>query len=414
MSTPTIITSLTSEQPSETELTDAIIMAAERHRDDIIALSRAIGNDPELAFEEHRAAARVSALLASHGFDVEVGAYGLSTAVEASYGDGELTVAFVGEYDALPEIGHACGHNIIAAAGVGAAITLREFADRLGIRVKFLGTPAEELGGGKIIMLERGAWDDVTFSIMVHGGSGGQLRALDFPFPSNERIVATFTGRAAHSAMVPHEGINAGDAITLAQVGLGLLRQQLRTSVMVGSYVVEAGYSTNVTPERGVLEIEVRALDGEDWRDASARVRNVVEGAALATGCALELSHPEAPYAPLQSDSDLARCYDEALERLGYEFVERSPDLAGASTDMGNVSQFLPVIHPMITVGTSGAYPHHPDYTAEAISGAGDRASVDGATALALTALAAVQDAGIRTRLLVEQRMRAPFGASTA
>ncbi|WP_164863426.1 amidohydrolase [Agromyces sp. LHK192] len=389
--------------------------AVESHRDALVALSHAIGGDPELAFEEHRAAARVADVLEADGFAVTRGAYDLPTAVEAVYGSGDVTVAVVGEYDALPGVGHACGHNVIAGAGVGAAIGLRAVADRLGIRVKFLGTPAEELGGGKILMLQRGAWDDSTFSLMVHGGPWAQIASSGFATQAYERIIATFRGRAAHAAAMPHEGVNAGDAITLAQVGLGLLRQQLRKTIVVGSFVVSAGGATNVIPDTGVLEVEIRGNTDEEWRDARARVRRVLEGAALAAGCALEIEQPELPYAPLDSDADLSRLFDEAISGdLAYDLVPKPEGIAGGSTDMGNVSQYLPSIHPMIALLGVEAVPHHQSFAAAAVSPAGDRAVVDGAIALALTAVGAVEDDAVRERLLAAQAVRPRYLDSAA
>ncbi|MFE6964864.1 M20 family metallopeptidase [Agromyces sp. NPDC057679] len=413
---------LTNERPAAEaprtgagDITERIRGAIEGERERIVGLSHAIGEDPELAFEEHRAAARVAELLDGAGFSVSTGAYGLETAVEAVYGEGEVTVAVVGEYDALPGVGHACGHNVIAAAGVGAALGLSVVADELGFRVKFLGTPAEELGGGKILMLQRGAWDDATFSLMVHGGPFAQIATAGFASQAYERIIGEFRGRAAHAAAMPHEGVNAGDAVTLAQVGFGLLRQQLRKSVVVGSFVVEAGGATNVIPERGVIEVEIRGNTDEEWNDARRRVRAVLEGAAIATGCELEITQPELPYAPLRNDADLARLFDAAMtEELGYELAPAPDGSAGGSTDMGNVSQYLPSIHPMIVLEGVEAVPHHQSFAAAALSPAGDRAAVDGALALALAAAAAVADDVVRERLLREQRARRPYLESEA
>ncbi|MFF2388658.1 M20 family metallopeptidase [Agromyces sp. NPDC058104] len=410
---------LTNERPAAAGVAapvDRVRAVIEAERERIVALSHAIGADPELAFEEHRAAARVAEVLEAAGFAVEVGAYGLETAVEAVYGDGEVTVAVVGEYDALPGVGHACGHNIIAAAGVGAALGLKAVADELGFRVKFLGTPAEELGGGKILMLQRGAWDDATFSLMVHGGPFAQIATAGFASQAYERIRAEFTGRAAHAAAMPHEGVNAGDAVTLAQVGFGLLRQQLRKTVVVGSFVVEAGGATNVIPEHGVMEVEIRGNTEEEWNDARRRVRAVLEGAALAAGCALEVTQPELPYEPLRSDADLARLFDEAMvDGLGYELAPMPAGSAGGSTDMGNVSQYLPAIHPMIALIGVEAVPHHQSFAAAAVAPAGDTAAIDGALGLAFAAVSAVTDDAVRERLLTEQRARPPYReASTA
>ncbi|MFJ2619428.1 M20 family metallopeptidase [Glutamicibacter sp. NPDC087344] len=389
-----------------TRIREALDVARER----IIELNQAIGHDPELAFQEHRAAARVADLLESEGFTVTRGAYGLATALQADYGAGELVVAIAGEYDALPGVGHGCGHNVIAAAGVGAAIALKPVADELGIRVKFLGTPAEELGGGKILMLQRGAWDDATFSLMVHGGPDGQVPARGFRGQALEMIIAKFHGRTAHAAAAPQQGINAGDAVTLAQVAFGLLRQQLPKTVVLASYIAQAGGATNVIPDLGVLEVEMRGNTAQEWNDVRARARKALEGAALATGCTLELEYPELPYEPLDGDDDIAQIFDDMMvEELGYTLKVAPSDLAGGSTDMGNVSQYLPSIHPMIAFLGTEAYPHHVSFAQAAVSPAGDRAALDGALAMALTVATVAQDPAQRERLLAVQRERSPY-----
>ncbi|MCT9819565.1 amidohydrolase [Microbacterium sp. W1N] len=377
---------------------------------ELLELSHAIGADPELAFDEHRAATRVAAVLGRHGFEVEVGAFGLPTAVAATYGDGEVTVAVVGEYDALPEVGHGCGHNLIAAAGVGAAVALAAVADRLGIRVRFLGTPAEELGGGKIVMLEAGAWNDATFSLMVHGGMAEQYSAVGLTTQAFERVVARFTGVAAHAAAAPHDGINAADAVTLAQVAIGLARQQLRAGTVVSSFVEEAGRATNIIPALGVLQVEMRAVDRAEWDRARAKVRDCLEAAALATGCTLEIELPEPPYDVLAQHEPLARLWDDELVARGYDVLSHH-EMAAGSTDMANVSRYLPSIHPMIALRGSDAVPHTAGYAAAASSPAGDGAVVDGAIALALTAARAAADPALRAELLAAQAVRAPYPA---
>ncbi|MDO5745568.1 MAG: amidohydrolase, partial [Micrococcaceae bacterium] len=344
----------------------------------LIALSRRISARPELAFQEHYAAAEVAEVLESAGFAVERGAYGLPTALEAVYGEGECTVAIVAEYDALPGIGHACGHNIIASAAVGAALALKPLAAELGLRIKVLGSPAEEKGGGKIIMLNRGAWDDVDFSLMVHGATGKQTPCATMLTQAYEHLDVTFTGKTAHAAAAPHEGINAGSAATLAQVAIGLLRQQLKSSVVVASFVVSGGAASNVIPGEANLQVEIRAMENEDWIDAKERVRNCLRGAALATGCQLDMVQTEEPYAPMQQHGVMAGYWDKNLQELGYTLA--APDgTPGGSTDMGNISAYLPSIHPMIVLRESTAVPHTVEFAAAAISPAGDEALLNSA-----------------------------------
>lgn len=395
--------------------TDRIRSAIAAAEADLLRLSHEISDDPELAFAEVRAAERVAALLERRGFAVTRGAYELPTSVEGVFGTGDLTVVIPCEYDALPTVGHACGHNVIATASVGAALGLAEVADELGLRVVLLGTPAEEDGGGKILLLQRGAWDDAALSLMVHPAPAGQLPASGHLTLALEHIEIEFTGRAAHAAAMPHTGINAGDAVTLTQVGIGLLRQQLPKSIVVASRVVEAGEATNVIPARGLMEIEIRGTDPEEWTAARERVRRVAEGAAIATGCEWAIEQTEAPYEPLDSHAELSALWDRAVtEELDYVLGEPPRGFVGGSTDMGNVSQYLPAIHPMLEIRGTSASPHHPDFAAAARSEAGDRAAIDGAIALALTAAGAAASPELRERLLLARAERAPYAEFAA
>lgn len=390
----------------------AAVLEAEPH---LLELSHALSDDPELAFDEVRAAARVAAVLEDAGFTLTREAYGLPTAIEAVYGTGELTVVIACEYDALPGVGHACGHNIIAAAAVGAALGLAPLADELGLRLVLLGTPAEESGGGKILLLQRGAWDSAALSLMVHPSTAGQLPATGLVTFALEHVRVEFSGRAAHAAAAPQTGINAGDAITLTQVGLGLLRQQLPPATIVASRVVEAGVATNIIPDTGVMEIEIRGANAQEWNDVRARIRKVVEGAAIATGCTWSVEPTEVPYEPLTSDPDLADLWDGVLaEDLGYSSGSIPPGYVGGSTDMGNVSQYLPSIHPMLELKDVEATPHHADFAAAACSAAGDRAVVDGALGLAFTVAKAASLTELRARLLDLQAQRKPFATFDA
>lgn len=382
----------------------------DRHRDSLVAFSRAIHADPELAYAEHRAAARVAELLTEHGFDTTVGVHGLETAVEATLGTGDVTVTLCAEYDALPGIGHACGHNIIATAGVGAAIALAPLAEAAGIRIKLLGTPAEEHGGGKVDLLLAGAWEDSTLSLMVHGMSGIDAPSGAFAAQAVQRVAVTYTGRASHAAAAPQYGINAGAAATLALTGIGLLRQHLPAGTSVNAFVEHGGEVTNIIPARTVVQLEVRATEVDVWRETSRRVLACFEGAAIATGCDWQVEATEHPYAPLSSDPDLSRFWDTALGDLGRE-IDDSFALRGGSTDMGNVSQVVPSIHPTIAILGSDAAPHTPDFAAAAATPAGDRAALDGAAALARTVLDAVLDPAVRADLLRRQAER-PVGAT--
>ncbi|WP_420098699.1 M20 family metallopeptidase [Corynebacterium sp.] len=395
--------------------TDAVTARIDGHRDRLLEISHTLHANPELAFQEHASADLLAHELRTAGFDVTVGVYGLDTAIEATYGTGDFVVTVCAEYDALPGIGHACGHNIIATAGLGAALGLAEIADTAGIRVKLLGTPAEGHGGGKVLMLREGAWEDATISLMVHGGQdaghGSDARCGDFTSQAVDRFKVTYTGVPAHAAAAPQNGVNALDAATVALTSIGLLRQQLDNSVRVAGVVTEGGHVTNIIPEHTEIDAEVRAFDMDVLEDAKRRVMNCFEAGALASGCSWTVVETEPRYASLAQDPLLAEAWNTALTDLGRD-VTAQPGSAGGSTDMGNVSQVVPSIHPMIALLGVDAPPHTTGFAAGAATPAGDDAAVISAKGLALAAVTVALDPDARADLLARQAAR-PAGATT-
>ncbi len=378
-----------------------------RRTPELLELSHAIHADPELSWEEHRAAARVADLLESAGFAVTRAAYGVPTAVEGTIGSGDLTVVLCAEYDALPGIGHGCGHNVIAAAGVGAALALAPVADDAGLTVRLLGTPAEEHGGGKVALLNAGAWEGVDFSMMVHGMTGVDGSATSMRSTAVERFEVIFTGRTAHAAAMPEQGINAAAAATVALTAFALLRQHVSNQTNMNAFISEGGQATNIIPDRAVVQVELRAYDLEVWRDLKRRVLACFEGAAIATGCQWSWQPTEHPYAMVDSDPDLGGLWDANLVARGRTIVPESV-LGGGSTDMGNVSQVVPAIHPLIAfLGEVGPV-HSPDFTASAITTAADHAALDGAVILAWTAIDAALDPAVRAELKRRTAVRPP------
>ncbi|AGT91846.1 M20 family peptidase [Rhodococcus sp. WS1] len=366
---------------------------------DLIALSHSIHSDPELAFEEFRSAAKVSDLLAQHGFAVTHGIVDLPTAFDATYGSGELVIAICAEYDALPEIGHACGHNIIAAAAVGAGIALATVADELGITVRVIGTPAEETGGGKVLMLERGAFDGVGAAMMVHPGPIDIIGATSLALAD---IAVSYHGREAHASAAPEFGRNAADAATLAQVAVGLLRQHLQPGQQIHGIVSDGGTAPNIVPARSELLYYLRAETAASLANLSERADACFASGALGTGCTHEIRTVSPTYTELTPDPWLAAAYREQIVDLGRVPLaaewERSRPLG--STDMGNVTNVIPGIHPVIGLDSSGAVTHQPEFAAACITTSADRAVVDGAIALARTAVRVASDPEQRTRLL--------------
>lgn len=383
---------------------DRVRQRVQRARGELTALSHAIHSRPETAFNETDAARRVTALLAGYGFTVEHGAGGLDTAFTAVYGTGDLTIGLCAEYDALPEIGHACGHNIIAAAAAGAALGLTEAADELGIRITVIGTPAEESGGGKIRLLERGVFDDVSAAMMVHP-EGADVHPADVRTPAVARLTVTYTGRPAHAAATPHLGVNAADAAVVAQVAVGLLRQQLTGDCRIGLYVRDGGTATNIIPESSVLECEVRAHTTDTLADLRRRVTACFEAGAHATGADVDIADAGPDYAALEQDPALVDRFARNLAALGREPGQRGVRTVG-STDMGNVTRALPGIHPMIGIRGAQHRPHTRGFADEARSPAADEALLDGAVALALTGVDMALDPPTRERLITAQRER--------
>lgn len=377
----------------------------------LVEISHEIHDDPEIAFEEVRAANLVAAALRDAGFTATVGAFGVDTAIDASFGDGEFVVAICAEYDALPVIGHACGHNVIAAAGLGAAIALAAIADDAGLTVKLLGTPAEEHGGGKVLMLEGGAWEDATVSLMVHGAPGIDVRCESFATQAVDRFQVTYTGRPAHAAAAPDKGVNALDAATIALTAIGLLRQQLPGTVRTAAVITQGGEVTNIIPARTVLQAEVRSFDLDELRDAKRRVMACFEAGALASGCSWEQVRTEPRYDPLVQEPLLADAWNDALTELGREPIAFS-GMAGGSTDMGNVSQVVPSIHPGIAIIGSTSAPHTEGFAADAATPAAGRAVIDAAIGLAWAAATAALTPESRADLLARQAAR-PAGATT-
>ena len=362
----------------------------------LIGLSRMIHSHPELGFEEEQASNWCAEALTDGGFTVERGICGLPTAFAASAGTGPLTVAICAEYDALPEIGHACGHNVIAAAAVGTALALAPLADDLGITVRVLGTPSEEGGGGKILMMRRGGFDGVNAALMVHPAPSELDR---MPCLAVSHFDARYTGKEAHASAFPERGVNAADAITVAQVAIGLLRQHSSRDDQVHGIVTYGGAAPNVVPALAVAKFYVRAETLEALRVWEQRVVRCFEAGALATGASLEIA-PQGPrYSEFLTDEPMAALYRNNAEALGRVFATGSEGAMRASTDMGNVSLEIPSIHPLLAIDSLPAVNHQAEFATAAASPAADRAVLDGAAAMAWTTIDLASEAAVRARL---------------
>ena len=367
----------------------------EQARASLIELSHRIHANPELAYQERLSSGWVAEMLEQSGFEVTRGAGGLETALVGTYGQGPLNVAFVIEYDALPDVGHACGHNIIAASSVGAALGLAPLADELGVRVSAIGTPAEEGGNGKGALIDAGVFADVHCALMIHPGP------TDVAMPevlAAQTLEITYTGRSAHAGAYPERGINAGDAMVIAQVAIGQLRQSLLASDRVHGIVTLGGEASNIIPARTRADYMVRAATSARLGELRERVQRCFEAGALATGATLDvLLRPV--YDDMIHDPDLVAIYQRNAEALGRSFGGAS-DFNRFSTDMGNVSYVVPSIHPVLGVEADGASNHQPAFAAATVTPSGDQAVFDGAVALAWTAIDAALDERVRARLL--------------
>ncbi|SHG49151.1 M20 family metallopeptidase [Streptoalloteichus hindustanus] len=373
--------------------------AVDRHADTVVGLSRSLHAEPELAFAEHRSVAKVVEPLERAGFAVRRGVADLETAFTATYGSGDLVVGLCAEYDALPEVGHACGHNVIAAAAVGAGLALAEVADELGLTVKVIGTPAEEAGGGKVLMLERGVFDDVSLAMMVHPAPEEMASPTSLAITDLE---VRYTGRESHAAAAPHLGVNAADALTVAQVAIGLARQHFEPKQMVHGIVTRGGAAPNIVPAHTAAVFYLRAADVESLQRLENRIRDCFHAGAVATGCTHEVVQLGPPYAELDPDPWLADAYRAAVVELGRRPLspEEERTRSTGSTDMGDVTRALPGIHPTIAIDCGDAVNHQPEFAAACATPSADRAVLDGALAMAWTAVAAATDQTQRARLL--------------
>ena len=390
---------MTDADPKAHSIKDAAVSVIDRHLTDLVTLSHAVHATPELCFNETRSAKAVADALRAGGMGVTEGVYDLPTAFECRSGKGELVVAVCAEYDALPDVGHACGHNIIAASAVGAGIALAAVADQIGLQVRVLGTPAEEGGGGKIFMLERGAFEGVHAAMMIHPWPADRLTGACLAV---SHFDVHFTGREAHASAAPWEGVNALDAMTISQVALGLLRQQLPPGDQVHGVITRGGGAANVIPASVTGRFMVRSRTIDALSAAEPRVRACFEAGALATGCTVTYEELSPVYSHMEADSGLLAAYRVNAERLGRTFEADDADtpLPTFSTDMANVSLAIPTIHPLVRIETNGAVNHQPDFAAACITPSADAAVRDGAVAMAWTAIDAATDLAMRQRLL--------------
>ena len=367
-------------------------------RDELIDLSHRIHDNPELGYEEERASEWLSDYLDANGFSVTKGVCDIPTAFVARYGSGPLHIAICAEYDCLPAVGHACGHNIIAAMGAGAAIAAAKVADEVGLTISVMGTPAEEGGGGKILMLERGAFEGVHASMMVHPAP---LDVVELPIIAADHFDVYYTGKEAHASASPELGINAADALTIAQTAIGLLRQHIKQTDRIHGIVTKGGDAANIVPAHTSAHFMVRAKTLDELHEIRSKVNRCFEAGALATGATVEFRDSVAPYAQMHHDKAMAAIYKRNAEEIGRTFLDIGPmiDRGAASTDMGNISLAIPSIHPAIGIDSLPAVNHQPEFAAHCVTPPADKALFDGALAMAWTCVDLATDDEQVTRL---------------
>jgi len=363
---------------------------------ELLAVSHEIHAHPELAFEEVHASRLLAETARKRGLEATLGVFGLETAIAAEFGaTAQPTVALLSEYDALPGIGHACGHNIIATTALGAALGLAALGARLPGRVRWLGTPAEERGGGKEIMARNGAFEGTDAALMVHP-SGVNLATM--PCIAIAELEVTYRGVASHASAMPERGVNALDALVIAYQAVGALRQHIRSTERLHGIITDGGQAPNIVPERAAGRFYARAANAAQLAELKPRVEGCFRAGAEATGATLELAWGDVDYLDLNTSWPLARRFQANAEALGLTFFpyEKLPPGLQGSTDMGNVSHRVPSIHPMIAVAPPHVSIHNAEFAKWAGSEAGDRAVLDGAKALAMTALDFFCDSELR------------------
>ncbi len=345
-------------------------------------LSLKIHSNPEPGFQEVKAARWLTHYLKENGFSIEQGICELPTAFRGSYGQGKPAIAILAEYDALPNLGHACGHNLIAACAVGAGIASKPAIDQFGGSILVIGTPAEELYGGKAIMADRGAFNNLDIAMMVHPGAHDTATTQSLACVALE---VEFWGKAAHAAAHPEAGINALEAMLQSFTAINSLRQHIKDKARIHGIITDGGEAANIVPAHSAGTFLVRAEDDTYLDELKQRVINCFIGAATASGARLEYKWGDIHYAPLRNNLSLAQLFSQNMQSLGRKVKLSDPDKTFGSTDMGNVSQLVPSIHPSVAIAPMEVVTHSPQFASAAASEAGIHGLLDAAKALSMT-----------------------------
>ena len=389
---------MSGSQQRQDEERASLLDALARDTEEALALARWMAAHPELSLEERATSARYIEYLRARGFAIEQPVAGLETAFLARRGRGAFQAALLAEMDALPEIGHACGHNLSGPASLLAAGALARSMPEDALSLLVVGCPAEELGIGKRKLVEAGVFRGVQAAMMAHASDMRRAHRL---FLGNRKFEFVFHGRAAHAAAYPERGINALDGVISLFVAIGLLRQQLPRAARVHGIVSDGGKAPNIIPERAAARIWVRALEDAVLEDAAARVLRCAEGAAAATGTRLEVIEDPSTSPALRPNLALAAVYRRQLEQLGLPESPHAPDESIGSSDITHVSRVVPTIHPNFPIGTGLAL-HTREFAAAAASRTGEEGMLEAARALALTVQELARIPGTRTEVARE------------
>ena len=364
------------------KLKTSVREAVEAHRSQLSELSAKIHSNPELGLQEVKAASWLTQYLEENGFSVERGISELTTAFKASYGNGKPAIAILAEYDALPDLGHACGHNLIATAAVGAGVASKPAIDQLGGSILVIGTPAEELYGGKVIMAGRGAFDNLDIAMMVHPEThdAATTQAL-----ACQTLEVEFFGKAAHAAASPEAGINALEAMLQSFTAINSLRQHIKSTARIHGIITDGGKAANIVPDHSAGIFIVRAEDDTYLDELKQKVLDCFAGAATASGARLKYKWGKIRYASLRNNLTLAQLFKQNMESLGRQVELHDPSKAFGSTDMGNMSQLVPSIHASVAIAPREVAVHSPQFAEAAASETGMRGLLDAAKALAMT-----------------------------
>ena len=381
------------------KLKTSVISEIDARRQQLSELSLKIHANPELGFHETKAASWLTQYLMENGFAIEQGICGLPTAFRGSYGQGKPVIAILAEYDALPKLGHACGHNLIAGCAVGAGVASKPAIDQFGGSILVIGTPSEEIRGGKAIMAERKAFNNLDIAMMAHPGVHNTVTTQAL---ACQALEVEFFGKAAHAAAQPEAGINALEAMLQSFAAINSLRQHIKSKARIHGIITDGGEAANIVPAHSAATFLVRAEDEVYLEELKQRVINCFMGAATASGARLEYRWGNIRYVPVRNNLTLARLFRQNMQSLGRKVKPPATSHAFGSTDMGNVSQLVPSIHPFVAIASEEVLVHSPQFASAAASEAGIQGLLDAAKALAMTVTDLVANPEIVARIKAE------------